>query len=196
MMAVSGGWVDRLCFLAIVPRNLLRLTSFLGCEESLEDSYSWIRAFAMSEHARMNRSFSGTCFAIFLAFRFVFVGVIVMVAMVKRISPRRGGKTWKESEDEAVELGWWGYKNCGRRGLRPNSTRIRLSKRLSRAKTPGRATRSLHHTRILFSPFILLNTSPLYLSQCRPSAVTLSRPSASSVPPSAGLRPPLPTNPP
>lgn len=38
MMAVSGGELDKLCFLEKVARNLLRFKSFLGFVESLCDS--------------------------------------------------------------------------------------------------------------------------------------------------------------
>lgn len=40
----------------------------------------------------MNRSFSGTFFAFFLAALLISCDVIVMVAMAKRITPRLGGE--------------------------------------------------------------------------------------------------------
>lgn len=52
----------------------------------------------MSEQARMNRSFSGTFFAFFLAALLISCEVIVMVAMAKRIIPRLGGKSFKNQK--------------------------------------------------------------------------------------------------
>ena len=57
-----------------------------------------MRAFAISEHARMNRSFSGTFFAFFLAARLISCEVKVIVAMVKKITPRLGGRLFNNEK--------------------------------------------------------------------------------------------------
>ena len=66
-----------------MPRNLLRLISFRGVEISFWDSYSWMSALAISEHARMYRSFSGINLLFFLAVFLLTDAVMVMVAMVQ-----------------------------------------------------------------------------------------------------------------
>lgn len=98
MIAVSGGWVGKACFFEMVPRSLFKLMSFLGFEMSFCDSYSWMSAFAISEQARIYRSFSGTCFAFFLA-TFLEGGIVtVMVAMVNG-SPRNGKRGSENTGD-------------------------------------------------------------------------------------------------
>lgn len=51
----------------------------------------------MSEHALMNRSFSGTDFAFFLA-ALLDCCVIVIVAMTKKETPHPGGKSKGDQE--------------------------------------------------------------------------------------------------
>jgi uncharacterized membrane protein YbaN (DUF454 family) len=58
MMAVNGGMLRSLCFLASFPRRELRLTSFGGFP-SLAASWSSMRALAMSAQHRRKRSLSG-----------------------------------------------------------------------------------------------------------------------------------------
>lgn len=59
MIAVRGGVLASLYFLDTFERKPFRLTSFFGFDGSCDASYSWIKALAISEHARMKRSFSG-----------------------------------------------------------------------------------------------------------------------------------------
>lgn len=91
MIAVREGWLARTCFLETVARILLRLTSFFGLVGSICDSYSWIRAFAISEQALMYRSFSGSSFSFFLGLACGGM-VMVMVAILEEGLPHEGGR--------------------------------------------------------------------------------------------------------
>ena len=93
-MAVSEGWEGMECFLETVDRSLFRLISFFGFVGSICDSYSWIRAFAISEQALMYRSFSGGSFSFFLDLEGGGI-VIVMVAILKGDTARRRVKIQK-----------------------------------------------------------------------------------------------------
>lgn len=79
MMAVSGGMLAILCFLENLERKLFRLISLLGFFGSLADSWSSMRAFAISAQHRKNRSFSGGRFASFLRTVTVAVTVVVVI---------------------------------------------------------------------------------------------------------------------
>lgn len=80
MMAVKGGIFFSLCFLDILPRNVLRLMSLDG-RPSFVASWSSMRAFATSAQHRRKRSLSGARFAPFF-FGPAAAVVTVVVAMV------------------------------------------------------------------------------------------------------------------
>lgn len=54
----------------------------------------------MSEQARMNRSFSGTFFAFFLAALLISCEVKVIVAMANQITPHLSGDCYKTKSDQ------------------------------------------------------------------------------------------------
>lgn len=85
MIAVNGGILLSLCFFENLERKLFKLTSFFGFEASCDASCSCTRKLAISEHARMNRSFSGGRFRLF-GFVCLSDSVIVSVAMLATVS--------------------------------------------------------------------------------------------------------------
>lgn len=87
-MAVSGGILVSLCFRASLERRPFRLISLRGFFGSLEDSWSSIRAWAISAQHRKKRSLSGGRLASFFL-REVVVAVIVVVAMFAAFAPAR-----------------------------------------------------------------------------------------------------------
>lgn len=72
-----------LCFFDIFDLNALRLTSFFGFEVSCCASWSCTKKLAISEQARMKRSFSGGRFAT-LGFLCLSCTVITSVAILTR----------------------------------------------------------------------------------------------------------------
>ena len=95
IIAVRGGILWSLCFLANLVRKLLRFMSFAGRLESLDASWSSIRALAMSAQHRRKRSLSGGRLASFL--RPDLVAVTVEVAMVGGRSVPGNGFFWESS---------------------------------------------------------------------------------------------------
>ncbi len=80
MIAVRGGILLSRCFFENFDLRLFKLTSFFGLEGSCWASCSWTRKLAISEHALMNRSFSGGRFG-FFGFVCLSDKVIVSVAI-------------------------------------------------------------------------------------------------------------------